>query len=117
MKFIVDTQLPPKLATYISELGNDCIHTTHFPDGHLLGDNQIIEIAKTQNRIVISKDSDFTEYFMLKGAPPQVLLIEFGNIGNKELLGLFESFFSEVKEAFQQGSDLVIFRKDEVISY
>ncbi|MEL6255039.1 MAG: DUF5615 family PIN-like protein [Bacteroidota bacterium] len=85
--------------------------------GHLLGDDQIIEIAKKNDRIVISKDSDFTEYFMLKGAPPKVLLIEFGNIGNKELLGLFESFFSEVKDAFQKGSDLVIFRRDEIISY
>ncbi len=117
MKFIVDTQLPPRLASYLSEKGNDCIHTTFFPDGHLLGDNQIITIATDEDRIIITKDADFTEYFILKGAPPKVLLIEFGNIGNKELIRLFDLYFGEVLDAFQQGSDLVIFGREEVISY
>ena len=98
MKFIVDTQLPPKLASYLSEKENDCIHTTSFPEGHLLKDTQIIEIAKNDDRIIITKDSDFTEYFMLRGAPPKVLLIEFGNIGNKELFRMFDLFFNEVVE-------------------
>ena len=45
MKFLIDTQLPPKLAKYLSSKGYDAIHTTFFPNGHLLGDDEII-IAK-----------------------------------------------------------------------
>ena len=45
MKFIVDTQLPPRLASYLQSQGYDCIHTTYFEDGHLLQDSEIIVIA------------------------------------------------------------------------
>ncbi len=54
MKFLVDTQLPPKLANYLSSKGSDSIHTTFFPDGHLLRDDEIIVIAKREERTVIT---------------------------------------------------------------
>ncbi|MDJ0676717.1 MAG: DUF5615 family PIN-like protein [Calothrix sp. MO_167.B42] len=119
MKFIVDvdTQLPPRLATYLTEQGYDCVHTTDFEDGHLLGDDEIILIATEQDRTVVTKDSDFSEYFLLRGAPPKVLLIEFGNIGNTQLIALFDQYFHEVIAAFESDSELVIFRRDEVIAY
>jgi predicted nuclease of predicted toxin-antitoxin system len=84
MKFIVDTQLPPRLATYLTEKGYESIHTTDFKEGHLLGDDEIILIAEDQDRTVVTKDSDFSEYFLLRGSPPKVLLVEFGNIRNAE---------------------------------
>ena len=44
-EFIVDTQLPPSLAVYLTGKGFDSIHTTFYTDGHLLQDNEIVEIA------------------------------------------------------------------------
>ena len=117
MKFLVDTQLPPKLATYLSDRGYQSIHTTFFEDGHLLKDQEIIVIAKKEDRTIITKDSDFSEYFHLKGAPPRILLIEFGNMKNTELFDLFDQFFEEVISAFEEGSKLVLFRRDEVVGY
>lgn len=56
MKFIVDTQLPPRLAIYLREKGYDTIHTTHFEEGHLLSDEEIILAAQKQDRVVVTKD-------------------------------------------------------------
>lgn len=117
MKFLIDTQLPPKLARFLSSKGYNSVHTTLFPDGHLLGDDEIIEIAKQEERIVISKDSDFLDNYFLKGAPPKVLLIEFGNIGNKDLIYLFEQYLDVLIESFNDESTLVVFRKTEIIGY
>lgn len=117
MKFLIDTQLPPRLAKHLSSKGYDAIHTIFFPDGHLLDDEEIIVIAKKEDRTVISKDSDFLDNYFLKGAPPKVLLIEFGNISNRDLLSLFDQYFEEVLESFNDGSTLVVFRKTEVIGY
>ncbi len=47
LKFIIDTQLPPKLAHKLNFLGAEAIHTTYFPEGHLLDDAEIREIANT----------------------------------------------------------------------
>lgn len=77
--------MPPKLAVFFQDKGVDAIHTTHFPDGHLLKDKEIRQIATVEDRIVITKDSDFLDYFLLKGIPPKVLLLEMGNISNANL--------------------------------
>ncbi|MEZ4829509.1 MAG: DUF5615 family PIN-like protein [Bacteroidia bacterium] len=114
MRFIVDTQLPPRLAKWLTAKGHETIHTTNYSEGHLLKDAEIISIAIESERTVITKDSDFSEHFLLRGAPPKVLLLEFGNI---ELVQLFELYFKEVMAAFEEGNELVIFRREEVIGY
>lgn len=107
MRFIIDTQLPPKLAKYLKTKGYDSLHTTHFENGHLLKDHAIIEIAKSENRIVITKDSDFSDYYFLKGAPPKVLLLKFGNISNKNLINNFELYFDGLTSALKENAYVI----------
>ncbi len=92
LKFIIDTQLPPKLAKFLCDKGFSAIHTTYFPNGHLLDDKFIIQIAIHEDRIIITKDSDFLDNFLIHGVPPKVLMLQFGNISNAELLSLFDHY-------------------------
>ncbi|MCX8491371.1 MAG: DUF5615 family PIN-like protein [Cyclobacteriaceae bacterium] len=117
LRFIVDTQLPPLLADYFISKGQDSIHTTFFKDGHLLQDAEISSIATAENRIIVTKDSDFLERYVLHGAPPKVLLLQFGNIKNVDLINLFEKGFSKILNLFEQESNLVIFNREQIISY
>lgn len=117
MKFIVDTQLPPKLVKFLKHRGFDSVHTTDFQDGHLLKDSEIMRIALVEDRIVVTKDSDFSDYFMIKGAPPKVLLVELGNVKNSELIRTFDEHLNEILIAFEEGCNLLIFRKEEVVGY
>lgn len=117
LKFIVDTQLPPKLAIFLNSNDCDAIHTTFFPDGHLLQDKEIREIAVRENRIIITKDSDFFDGYLAQGAPPQVLLLQFGNIKNEELLSLFDKEVSNIKALFNSDAELVLFDRSQLIVY
>ena len=72
LTFIIGTQLPPKLAKYLYDKGFPSIHTTYFPNGHLLDDKTIIEIAVRENRIIVTKDSDFLDNYLINGVPPKV---------------------------------------------
>jgi len=114
MKFIADTQLPPKLSAYLQSEGHDCIHTTDFENGHLLQDSEIIEIAIEQERTVITKDSDFSDHYFLKGAPPKILLLLFGNISNKDLTAYFEQYLGNIVTAFGGGSNYIQFSRDGI---
>ena len=116
MKFIVDTQLPPRLARFLETRGYDCIHTTHFENGHLLQDVEIILVATEQNRIIISKDSDFSDYYHLKGAPPKILLLQFGNVSNSDLTAYFDRYLDVIAEAFNGGADYVEFGRNGIAS-
>ena len=117
LRFLVDTQLPPSLAVYLSIKEYNSIHTTHFQDGHLLADHEISMIAKTENRIIITKDSDFFERYVISGSPPNVLLLQLGNIRNVDLLAFFDRELEKVVTLFQEGSSLVILNRQKIISY
>ena len=116
-KFMVDTQLPSVLATYLCHKGLDAIHTTYFQEGHLLQDAEIRDIATEENRIVVTKDKDFLEHFLLKGIPPKVLLLQFGNIKNNDLLEMFGLHLSEILLLFEEEAELVVFSRENVVSY
>lgn len=115
--FFVDTQLPPALARWLKTRGYDAVHTMHFPNGHLMTDLQIHDIATRETRIIVTKDNDFHEKFMLKGAPPKVLLLQFGNCSNRDLLAQFEIHFDRVRERFEQGAGLVLFSWNKIAEY
>ena len=49
MKFLVDAQLPARLASRLAELGHDAMHTSSLPDGNRSTDQQIAVIAVAEN--------------------------------------------------------------------
>ena len=117
MKFIIDTQLPPRLAKFLAGKGFDAIHTTRFRNGHLLDDEAIRLIAKTEGRIIVSKDVDFFDRYLVKGAPPQVLLLRLGNMSNSDLLARFDAHLRLIQQLFDDGAGLVQFFPDSVVRF
>ena len=117
LKFIVDTQLPPSLSAFFRSAGYDAKHTTDFPSGHLLKDGEIIRIAIQEERIVVTKDRDFLDYYLLKGMPPRVLLLQFGNIGNPALMQCFIANRSQLEQLFNQGAEMVLFSREQITEY
>jgi predicted nuclease of predicted toxin-antitoxin system len=59
MKFLVDAQLPRSLASWLSSMGHDASHTLDLPLQNKTSDQQIVEIAEREGRVVITKDHDF----------------------------------------------------------
>ena len=117
LRFLIDTQLPPLLAAYLTAKGFDAIHTTFFESGHLLKDAEISIIARNENRIIITKDSDFLDRYTIYGAPPKVLLLQFGNIRNTALLEYFERELPKIIALFSDNNNLVIINRQQIISY
>ena len=89
MKFIVDAQLPRKLAVFLQEKGFDALHTLDLPNKNATTDQEINELSLKQKRIVISKDIDFYDRYMQKLEPHKLLYVSTGNISTKKLLQLF----------------------------
>jgi predicted nuclease of predicted toxin-antitoxin system len=88
VKFIVDAQLPVKLAGALTAAGHDAIHTLTLPDKNRSSDSYITRLADLEGRIVISKDGDFVTSHILHGAPLRLLQVSTGNMPNSILLPL-----------------------------
>ncbi len=85
MKFLVDAQLPLRLARLLREAGYDAIHTRELPQQNATPDSIINLISIQEQRIVITKDSDFVDSFLTVQQPYKLLLITTGNIKNADL--------------------------------
>jgi len=86
----------------LNDRGHDVLHTRDLPRENLSDDKEVIEMAVKEGRTVISKDSDFFDYFVLKGIPPKLLMLTTGNIVNKDLITLFQLNFEQLEALLQQ---------------
>jgi len=107
MKFVVDAQLPERLKYWLVDKGFDTIHTNDLPQKHLTPDTVIIEISEIENRIVITKDSDFYKSNLINGVTKNILFITTGNIVNKDLKKLVELNFLKIKYYFEKGNNVI----------
>ena len=100
MKFIVDAQLPKRLAFRLNEAGFDAIHTKDLPKKNRTSDDEINQLSLLQERIVITKDSDFLNSFLLQQRPYKLLLVTTGNISNNDLELLFVTNLQQMTTLF-----------------
>jgi len=89
MKFLVDAQLPRRLAYQLKDRGFDAVHTLDLPAANRTSDAEINNISINEKRIVVTKDADFVNSFHLQKKPWKLLLISTGNIGNADLETVF----------------------------
>jgi predicted nuclease of predicted toxin-antitoxin system len=100
MKFLVDAQLPRRLVAQLRQAGLDAIHTFDLPDGNRTPDEIINDLSISQQYILVTKDSDFVESFLLRREPWKLLLVSTGNISNTRLEALFAANILRVLEGF-----------------
>ncbi len=101
IKFLVDAQLPFSLALFLNGKGFDVKHTNDLPNRDQTTDSEIRILAKEENRIVITKDNDFFDSYILSKSPARLLLISTGNIINRHLFLLFEKNFELIIKYFE----------------
>ena len=96
MKFLVDAQLPVHLARFLQTEGYDAIHTKDLPKQNKTTDTEINTVSVQENWIVITKNSDFFDSFLIRQEPYKLLLVTTGNITNTELGTLFRKDLSQL---------------------
>lgn len=98
MKFLIDAQLPPSLKKLFTDKGFDCIHTLDLEHGNDTSDKMISQISVSEQRILITKDSDFFDSFIVKNEPYKLILVKLGNTSKKDLIQYFHIHFEEIIE-------------------
>jgi len=104
MKFLVDAHLPPGLCDLLQAAGHDALHTSQLPARNRTTDRVINELSLREQRIVITKDSDFYHSHLLRGEPWKLLLVRTGNTRARDLKALFETHLSAIVTALEQNS-------------
>jgi predicted nuclease of predicted toxin-antitoxin system len=114
VKFLIDAQLPWRLAHWLNEHRYDARHTLELPLGNRTPDHEVVACAIREERIIVTKDSDFVQTFLLTGQP-RLLFVATGNIGNPELESLLRRNLSAIEAAFTNFRFIEITRTDLII--
>jgi predicted nuclease of predicted toxin-antitoxin system len=115
MKFLLDAHLPRRLAYRLREAGHDAVHTLDLPNGNRTTDAEINSISLQESRVVVTKDTDFVDSFLLLHRPYKLLLISTGNIKNADLEVLFVAQISAIEAAFLTNTYLELARSALII--
>ncbi|NMF63252.1 hypothetical protein DP113_34505 (plasmid) [Brasilonema octagenarum UFV-E1] len=107
MKIWIDAQLPPTLANWLTitfSLEAAALRDLSLRDAK---DIEIFEQARSQNAVIMTKDSDFIDLVCRLGTPPQILWLTCGNVTNPNLQQLLSATLPDALEQLRQGEMIV----------
>ena len=93
--------LPRRLCGLLRQRGHDVLHTLDLPAGNATKDRDINQLSADDQRIVVSKDTDFFYSHLLQGRPWKLLLVKTGNISTHDLCTMFERNLATMETALQ----------------
>ena len=100
MKLLFDQNLSPRLVTKLADYYPDSAHVeTHALD-HAL-DEAVWEFARAHGYTLVTKDSDFHELSLLRGAPPKIVWIRRGNCTTHQIEEILRKHTSDLQSLIE----------------
>jgi predicted nuclease of predicted toxin-antitoxin system len=109
VRFLVDENLSLRLASALGVAGHDAVHVAELGMS-AASDLAILEAARTQNRIILSSDTDFGTLLagMRASAPSTILVRRVSNRRVEELAALILANLDDLTEPLENGAVVVI---------
>jgi predicted nuclease of predicted toxin-antitoxin system len=115
MRFLVDAQLPPALARWLSARGHPADHVLDL--GLAAASDRIVwQKAHDLGAAIVTKDEDFTGRVRSEPGDPAVVWLRIGNSTRRTLLEWFERVLPQVVAALEAGEKLVEVAKTDLES-
>ena len=110
MKFLLDMPVSSMLLEVLDFHGHEGVHV-HQIGKDRAADSELLEIARLEDRIVITADLDFPRLLALSLAKgPGVILFRGGNYSDTEMCDLLERVLIEVSSEVLESSICVVDR-------
>lgn len=109
MRFLVDHNLSPGVANLLRSVGHDAVHTGDI-ELAAATDMEILEVARTESRVIMSADTDFgTLLAARRTARPSLVLIRLRSPRRAgELAELLVANLDAVTEDLDEGAIVVL---------
>lgn len=107
MKLLLDENLSDRIIPRIIDLYPESEHVKPFA---LIktDDVKIWEYAKTNNYLIVSKDSDFYQRSLLYGHPPKFIYLRVGNCPTSRIVKILRDSFDIITEFERSESESIL---------
>ena len=96
MRLLFDENLSEALLPALADLYPGALHVRSLGRGGY-SDGEIWTLAAREDCILVTRDEDFLQLSVLRGAPPKVVWIGVGNCSNAALVSLLRSRHAEIE--------------------
>ncbi len=106
MRFLVDAQLPPALARFLSSLGHEA-EPVFDVNMNTAEDPEIWAYALSIGAVIITKDEDFMTLALIREPAPAIVWVRIGNTSKQALLKWFEEILPSVEKSLAAEEKLI----------
>jgi predicted nuclease of predicted toxin-antitoxin system len=97
LKLLFDQNLSRKLVAALSDTYPESMHVS-LCGLERADDDHLWELARSQSCAIVTKDTDFHQRALLRGAPPKVIWLRLGNCRTSEIEALLRDRVSDISE-------------------
>jgi predicted nuclease of predicted toxin-antitoxin system len=108
VRFLSDVHITIKLSKRLEQLGHQSEHVNNMLDKWHTQDRDIITYIDAHEGILITKDQDFRNSYLLNRTPRKLIKINLGNISNEALLQIIETHIDRISELDEQHTSFMI---------
>ena len=114
MRFLVDNALSPKVSVALAQAGHDAVHVRDYRM-QAAPDEEILERAAREARIVVTADSDFATLMALEGGkePSVILMREPSIVRVDEYVNVLLANLPALESSLERGC-IVVFKAGRV---
>jgi predicted nuclease of predicted toxin-antitoxin system len=114
MKILCDVHISYKVCNFFNDYNHRVVHVNQILNKSETKDSEICEYADKHDFIVLTKDLDFKNSFLLKLTPKKLIKINLGNISNIELIKILEENLDLISNLYKINNFLLEIDKDRV---
>ena len=86
-----------------------------MPNKNRTKDHFVTSISIKENRIVITKDNDFLESYLIHGQPKKLILVRTGNVSNAIIKAIFDQHLEKISKLMEINFLIEITRTEIVV--
>jgi len=107
VKFLIDHNLSPKLVKHLEERFPGCSHTQDL-GFHRTSDHDLWHFAIANGFSILTKDTDYEQLSILRGAPPKVVWLRTGNSSTKRVMALLDKHHTAIIEFLNEDEQTLL---------
>jgi predicted nuclease of predicted toxin-antitoxin system len=106
VRFLIDAQLPPSLAKYLSTCGHEATHVAEI-GLNSASDRIIWSHASAIGAVLITKDEDFVTMRALNANGPPVIWVRIGNTTKRALIERFAEKLAAIIASLERRDTII----------
>lgn len=107
MKFLCDVHISYKIVNYFKSSGFEAVHVNEILDKWNTKDQDICAYADDHDLVVLTKDADFRNSYLISNTPKKLVKVNLGNMSTSALIDVITENLQAIQKLNANGGFMI----------